>query len=334
MSDQAAKQQVASEFPSDCGACGGGGGNGIRVAGRQLLVDGSPFHIKGVCWNPIPKGATHPAGLDFRGFADRDGDLMVAAGMNVVRTYEPILDRAVLDILWNKGLRVAMNVYPWGGASSDYAVANVAAVKDHPAVLLWEVGNEWNYNGFYVGLSFEASRARVAEVVNLIKQEDTTHPVVTVYGEIPSAETLNVLSKVDMWGINAYRGIGLYDLFDVWGARSDKPMYMAEYGADAFNANINAADFAAQAEATTNITREIIANSAVRGGVCSGGTIFEFADEWWKDGSGSPSVHDVGGVAPGGGPHPDGTFNEEWWGLVDIDRNPRPAYQAYKALGL
>ena len=107
-------------------------------------------------------------------------------------------------------------------------------------------------------------------------------------------------------------------------------MFLAEFGADAYNATRGAYDPASQAEATEALIRELFAQASdtVADGVAVGGTIFEWADEWWKDADGSPTAHDVGGVAPGGGPHPDQTFNEEWWGIVDIDRTPRPAYLA------
>lgn len=321
------------------GSAGSSGAGGIgmpevTVDGPGIFVDGRPFHIRGVCWNPVPKGATHPDGIDFPGLVATDADLMRAAGINVVRTYEAITDPSVLDALAERGIMVLNSMYVWGGDEPSVVPTRVAPVADHPAVLAWVVGNEWNYNGLYVDLSHEESLARLNEAAALLKQNAGSRPVVTVYGEVPSAETIAAMPDIDIWGINAYRGIGFGDLFSTWASRSQKPMFLAEYGADAYNANEDRYDPESQAEAVEALTQEIADNgfAFVDGGVASGGSIFEFADEWWKDGGGSPDAHDVGGIAPGGGPHPDQTFNEEWWGLVDVDRVPRPAYDALRAV--
>ena len=305
-------------------------GSGVRVAGRPLLVDGQAFRIQGVCWNPVGRGGVHPADLDFAGFAASDAALMRAAGINAVRTYETITDTAVLDALHAAGIRVLNMIYTWGGDEPSVVDARVEAVKDHPAILMWVLGNEWNYNGLYVGLSHQESIDAINEAAARIRAIDDTHPIASIYGEIPSQETVEAMPEIDVWGINAYRGLSFGNLFEQFEAVSDKPMFLGEYGADAYDANQGAVNLEAQADATRALTEEILDHSAA--GRCLGGTIFEWADEWWKDGAGSPDAQDVGGIAPGGGPHPDQTFNEEWWGVVDIDRNPRPAYEALQSL--
>lgn len=302
----------------------------VEVKGYQLLVDGAPLHLKGVCWNPVPRGGTHPKDLDFRGFVASDAALMAQAGINAVRTYEPIVDLEVLDALWERKIYVLNTVYTFGKDPVDTLVERVNKVKHHPAILMWVIGNEWNYNGMYIGLPFESARDLVRQAVDLIKQNDKDHPVSTIHGEIPEPETLEVLSGVDVWGINKYSGIDFGSLFDDWGKISSKPMYLGEYGADVYDSKHKRLDEADQAMATTVLSGQITQASSVNGGVCIGGIIFELADELWKDISGSPSVHDVGGVSPGSGPFPDFTFNEEWWGLLQYNGTPRKAYEAYK----
>jgi hypothetical protein len=314
---------------------GGAAARDAGLAGPGLADAGSaPLPLLGVCWNPVGTGAVHPEGLDYAGFAAVDIPLLRELGVNVVRTYEPLLDRNVLDQLWAAGIRVINSVYPYGGADPAVVIERVRAVADHPAILLWSLGNEWNYNGLYVDLPFAEALARINEAARLVKAEDPTHPVATIYGELPSLETLLNMPDIDVWGINAYRGIGFGDLFDAWRELTDKPMFVAEYGADAYNADLPGYDPESQAFAVAALTRELLeqASDTSGGARVLGGTIFEWADEWWKDAAGSATAQDVGGIAPGGGPYPDQVFNEEWWGLVDIERVPRPAFDSLRAV--
>ncbi|MCY1022572.1 glycoside hydrolase family 2 TIM barrel-domain containing protein [Pyxidicoccus sp. MSG2] len=317
--------------PRADGGTGDGGNGAISVDGRAIKADGKALQLKGVCWNPVGKGHNHPPRDDYAAFADRDIALMKAAGINVVRTYDTIRDTAVLDKLHAAGIRVIMSVYAYGGEPASRASEHVTALKDHPSILMWSLGNEWNYNGLYTDLPFSDSMARLNQIAAAIKRLDSKHPIATIYGEMPSKATIEAMPDIDVWGLNMYRGITFGDAFNKWTALSQKPMFVAEYGADAFNAKIPGYDPESQGRATRELTREILEHStANKGGVCSGGTIFEWSDEWWK--SGEPSQHDNGGTAPGGGPYPDSTFNEEWWGIVDVDRNTRPAYEALKSL--
>lgn len=307
----------------------------VRPGDRKIYVDGTPLHIKGVNWNPVPVGRTHPEGIQFAEHVQTDARLLAEAGVNVIRTYEPITDAVVLDTLWKNGIQVLNTVYSNSDKAVDAVVREVELVKHHPAILMWAVGNEWNYNGCYTDLDLQSCGQRLNEVAKLIKQHDARHPVASVYGEVPPSDVIQRLDNIDVWGINYYDMLSFGDLFQRWAARSTKPLFIGEYGADAYDASIGQENEDEQAKATKILTQQLIDNSAVwDSGVCSGGLVFELADEWWKDGKGSKDKQDVGGIAPGGGPHPDRTFNEEWWGLMKIDRTPRKAYYAFASLAV
>ena len=308
----------------------------VSISNRVILVNGEPFLIKGVCWNPVPKGSTSPDGLDYAGYADQDIALMKAAGFNVVRTYETITDTTVLDKLYANGIYILNSVYTYYGSTVASAVSKVSTLKDHPAILMWVIGNEWNYNNFYYydSTTFANCITRLQDVSKAVRAVDSSRPIASVYGGTPSAYLVSIATNVDIWGINQYTFNSFNDTFSDWTSISTKPMFIAEYGADAWNTDTGAEDQLSQANATLDLTKEILANSTVSNSanVCSGGTIFEWADEWWKDSDGTVTVHDSGGHAPGSGPYPDNVFNEEYWGIVDIDRTPRIAYNILKNL--
>jgi len=311
----------------------------VAIEGRRLLVDGVPVHLKGVNWNPVPLGNVHPHGLDYSGSVAVDSALMQQAGINALRSYECICDVEVLDALWNRSIFVLNTVFANANEPLSLVEEKVNAVKHHPAVLMWVVGNEWNYNSCYAShLNHAECLAYIRDAARLVKQHDRAHPVASVYGSLPSSETLRELSVIDVWGANFYYGLGFHDeelggsgdLFEEWARRSGKPLFIGEYGADAWDTRNNRTDYAAQAEALSSLTGAIVNQSSVlEGGVCLGGMVFEFADEWWKDWTGNATTHDDTGFDWGHGPHPDFRFNEEWWGLLDIHRSPRPAYYAY-----
>lgn len=308
-----------------------------------LKVNDNSFDIKGICWNPVPKGFEHPEGLAFLpngtaydlDYIERDLKLIKDAGFNTLRTYEAVTDAETLKLIQKYGLKVIVPVYNFHEKTNDQVTETILSLKGHPTTLFWEIGNEWNYNHFYdENGSFQQSLDRIQELITLIRALDEDTLLAVNYGELPSPKTEATLD-VDIWGLNIYRSDDFRDVFSSWSQLSDKPIYLGEYGADAIDNRNGDGRYAPkeQAYAVTKLTQQIVAQYASHDrGQVLGGTLFAFSDEWWKDGNGSPHEHDIGGIAPGGGPYPDLEFNEEWWGIVDIERNPRPAYSALQRI--
>jgi len=139
----------------------------------QLLRNGQPYQIKG-------------AGLEGANLAD-----FARHGGNSFRTWttdrEGQTGQQVLDDAFNNGLTVSMTLSMgaehWGfDYNDDAAVARqfelikqqVVKYKDHPALLIWIIGNELNYD-FTNPKVFDA----INEVSRMIHKLDPNHPTTT-----------------------------------------------------------------------------------------------------------------------------------------------------------
>ncbi len=302
----------------------------VSVSGSNILVDGERYLIKGICYHPVPKGSDK---RDF-GNLDQDLQLMVEAGINTIRVYEPIKEIQVLDKIHQAGIKVILGFgYDQGGIfdiKSGTYIDYVNQYKDHDAILMWELGNEYNYHPEWFGGDIENWYSALDKANLQIHKADPGHPVTTAHGELPDALALASCPNIDVWGMNVYRWDNPREIFAQWKAVSEKPMYLSEAGGDSYM-TISRDGYAkgenekVQADANRKILECVFKHSAV----CSGVTLFSFTDGWWK--SGNNNTQDVGGWAPNSSGVPyDGTPNEEYWGIVDLDRNKKEAFEVVK----
>ena len=110
----------------------------------------------------------------------------------------------------------------------------VQAFKSHPAILLWELGNEYNYHPEWFDGSPDLWYETLKEASAAIQTEDPNHPVSTAHGEVPDEALLAELPDIDVWGLNVYRWDVSYTAAQDFAKVSDKPMYFAELGADSY----------------------------------------------------------------------------------------------------
>ena len=168
----------------------------------------------------------------------------------------------------------------------------------------------------------------------LVRESDLNHPVATAHGELPDSLALALCPEIDVWGMNVYRWDAPGPLFAQWEKTCDKPMYLSEAGADSYmaiskNGYEQGPNEKAQADATLNILKATFSNTEI----CSGVTLFAFVDEFWK--ARNPDKQDPGGWAPNSSGVPyDGAPNEEYWGIVDIQRTTQQAFEVVKTMYL
>ena len=304
--------------------------NKVEIENNKLNVDGTEYFIKGICYDHVPIGKTK------RNFSTIDKDLLLMqeAGINTIRVYSPIDDLTILNKIDKAGIKVITSFgYNQNGY---YDILNgtyidyINKYKDHNAMLLWELGNEYNYHPEWFNMNIDNWYLAMNNAAKKIKQIDKNHPVSTAHGEIPNKKAREMGSNIDIWGINVYRWDDPTPLIEEWEKVSDLPLYLSETGSDSYmtkdyNEFKKGINEYAQAAANHNIIKNVFKMKDRLTGL----VIFQFVDGLWK--AGNPEKQDIGGWAPNsiGVPY-DGSPNEEFWGIVDINRNKKKTFEVIK----
>lgn len=337
----------------------------VQVSGREFHLDGRPFSVKGVDYSPTPPSRDYR--WDWSAHPERymsDFPLMRDLGLNAIRTYRPLTRSEALDAASAHGLHVIQQftveplklTCPEGRQYVEDRFAEmVSEWKDHPAILIWLIGNEVNasfqpadWPAWYQLVDAMAGRAHAVETeVGM----PPYHPVTTANSDMWGFDDVcadgvsddAAMPNLDLWSLQAYRdcAFGLLhgdSVFDQYAEMVDcaRPLLMSEFGCDAWDSAAGAEATVLQQDCIASLLDELQARRSVAGpgGVGVGGSLFEWQDEWWKStcAPGAYGTQDtcVDWWNPG---YADQGMNEEWWGLCRnwtdaSDRTFRPVADA------
>ncbi len=189
----------------------------------QLTRDGEPYFIKG-------------AGGE--NFLER----LAQSGGNSIRTWGADNLEQILNDAHENGLTVSVGMwlghqrhgFSYQNATEvlkqfDECLATVRKYKNHPAVLLWGIGNEMEGEGNDPSVWYA-----VNHIAREVKRIDPNHPTMTVIAELGENESkLHSIERfcpdIDIIGVNSYGGI------DTVGTRyanagGSKPYIITEHG--------------------------------------------------------------------------------------------------------
>lgn len=223
-------------------------GSVVKVTGSQgdwqLTVDGSPYTVKGLTWGPSPADA------------DRYMPDLASMGVNTIRTWgTDASSRPLLDSAAAHGVKVIAGFWlqPGGGPGSggcvDYLTDTaykdrmlaefprwVQEYKDHPGVLMWNVGNEsvLGLQNCYGGDELERQRDAYTTFVNDVAEKihavDPNHPVTSTDAWVGAWPYYKKNAPdLDLYAVNSYDAV--CDVRSAWEQGGyTKPYIVTESG--------------------------------------------------------------------------------------------------------
>ncbi|WP_340200539.1 glycoside hydrolase family 2 TIM barrel-domain containing protein [Ascidiimonas sp. W6] len=226
----------------------------IVVKNGAFLINEQPFHLKGINYYP----AKTPWDLFGKRFDStilkKDFKLIKSIGLNSIRIFIPYENfgkenvhprkleklKIVLDLAQENDIKVVLTLFDFYG---DYSVLNwtlthrhaqqiVETLKNHPALLAWDIKNEPD-------LDFESRGKRMVlawlkNMIKLIKSYDNSHPV-TIGWASPEA-AIELKDHVDFVSWHFYQDMGklenAYSKLKV--ATSGKLLVLQEFGLSSY----------------------------------------------------------------------------------------------------
>jgi beta-glucuronidase len=314
----------------------------IKTRGRELLLNGEPIRIKGICRYDEFSGVGPVATKEM---IRQDLLTIKATGANFLRTHHP-QEPLLLDLCDEIGLLVMEEVYiNWWGVKwwnkdvspADNLPAILAAARadlaymvsrdyNHPALILWSMANE-------SATDEPAGAEAMRELMALVRELDPTRLVTFVASG--DAQRHPAFAEADLVCMNSYAGLFrgelaqhiedmdalvrqptaayLREVADHFPAR---PMLITEFGTHGLHGFHGAGRYTEEYQAAyvTAAWRAITATPGVIGGV-----IWVWADYYHR--------RDFIGKGERMYAAPYGPF-----GLVTIDRKPKLAFAAVKEL--
>ncbi|MCP4652090.1 MAG: hypothetical protein GY858_01740, partial [Candidatus Omnitrophica bacterium] len=309
----------------------------VKTNGFELIVDGQVYQVRGVTVDEY--------------FTSNDIPALVELGVNTIRTYFPInsyllndLERAgikaIIGIPYDEEAYISVGLPKGPNLKDESHLEYIKNLKNHPAILMWEFGNEYNLfpkwfkdndiRNWYRLLAQTAAEIKGIHVQTLevVAPAIDNRPISTVFGVKGGVIDLGgaveaLMSYVDVFGFNFYNWNDV-DIFTEWQQITevlgkDIPMYFGEVGVDSFDNKTGAENEAEQARVTARIWTK--ANN--RQDICLGATFMAWKDNWAK--AGDPTTQDEYGDKLVGAGF-DNYDNPEYWGFVKRDGTKKQVY--------
>ncbi|PKQ44565.1 glycosyltransferase [Confluentibacter flavum] len=273
------------------------------IDGKFLKVSEERFYIKGVTYGTFAPDENNFQFPDLK-TVDNDFQQMVKSGVNTVRTYT-VPSKEILDLALLYDIKIMIGL-PWEQhltfldtkTQENQIIKRVAeaasSCEKHPAILCYAIGNEIPASivRWYGDKKISNFLHKLYKAVKKIDPEG-----LVTYVNFPTTEYLE-LPFLDFDCFNVYletkEKLVKY-LARLHNLTRDKPLVLAEIGLDSHRNGEEQ-----QAEMLDWQIRTIFEKG------CAGAFVFSWTDEWWRGGS----------------------WIEDWdFGLVDRDRNPKPALQ-------